>query len=254
MRTSTATPSSPLPRAVLAVVAVVLAAALLAACDEAGGDGGGDDGGGDAVDAAAESTPEGAEGDLTAEGTPSAVADEEWRLVLEEPLEKPDLVLTDQDGEEYDLRAETEGTATLVFFGFTHCPDFCPAHLAVLSGAMAELPNAITDDVEVVFVSVDPDRDPPERLREYLAGFDETFVGLHGDLEEVNRAHRELNLPEPVFEEPDEEGNYYVSHAAAIVAFHPDDDRARTMYPFGIRRQHWVQELPRLAAGEEFGN
>ncbi|WP_165492302.1 SCO family protein [Egibacter rhizosphaerae] len=233
------------------VTAALAAGLLLAACtptageDEVSGDGDGDaaQGNGEVEVEASDGTPEQLQLD----------SDDEWRLELEDPLDKPDLELTDQHGEPYDLREETAGKPTLLFFGFTHCPDFCPAHLSVLSGAMDELSAETTDDIEVVFVTVDPERDTPERLDEYLSGFDESYVGLHGDLDEIEEGLAALNLPEPIFEDADEDGSYYVSHPVAIVAFNPDDDRAHTMYPFGIRRQHWVEELPRLASGEEIG-
>ena len=221
------------PKRRLAVLALTVVALVLGACGDDGDDG-------DELADLGEAAAVGSDDESPFQGVP-----------LAEGTPKPEFTLTDTNGNDFDFVADTDGSTTLLFFGYTHCPDICPPHLAQIAQVL-DRPGTPTN-VEVVFVTVDPERDPPERLKEYLEGFDERFVGLHGDLEEINEAHRDLMLPEPIHEEPDEDGNYYVSHAAAIIAFHPDDDRAHAMYPFGIRRQHWVQELPRLVAGEELG-
>lgn len=174
-----------------------------------------------------------------------------WRRELGEPLAKPDLELTDQDGQPYDLRARTDGTATLLFFGFTHCRDACPAQLAILASAVDELSAEERDDLEVVFVSVDPDRDTPQRLRSWLAKHDDEFVGLTGDLGEVTAAMEQLLMSAPRPEEHAEHEEYQVNHHSPFVAFHPDDDRAHTMYPFGMRPDNWREELPALIRGDD---
>lgn len=86
-----------------------------------------------------------------------------WRRELGEPLDKPALVGLDQHGEPYDFRAETAGAPTLLFFGYTHCPDACPAQMAILAAALDDVDPQVRDALEVVFVTVDPDRDTPER-------------------------------------------------------------------------------------------
>ena len=75
----------------------------------------------------------------------------------------------------------------LLFFGYTWCPDVCPIHMANIGQAMKSIPTEDRHRVEVVFVSTDPARDTPERIREWLDVFDRSFVGLRGTLEEVNR-------------------------------------------------------------------
>ncbi len=171
----------------------------------------------------------------------------EW---LDAPLERPDFTLTDTDGEPYTFAEETQGQIALLFFGFTHCPDICPAHLATISAALDRLPHSDTRHVEVVFVTVDPQRDTAERLEEYVGGIDERITALRGDLDEVIAAMDMVDLPPPAFDEPDEDGAYDVAHAAAILAF-SDDGPARLAYPFGVRQEGWVQDLPRMVRGEE---
>ena len=93
-------------------------------------------------------------------------------------MRAPDFTLTNQDGEKVTL-GDFKGKAVFMFFGYTHCPDICPVTLANLNGAINELGND-KDKVQVIFVTVDPERDDAARMREYLAKFDPTFVGGTG--------------------------------------------------------------------------
>ena len=105
-------------------------------------------------------------------------------VALPAPLEKPRFTLTDTEGRPYDFRERTEGDVTLLFFGYTSCPDICPVHLTNLGEVLRSLPGEVRSRVKVVFVSVDPERDAPERIGEWLQAFDRgldsTFVGLTG--------------------------------------------------------------------------
>lgn len=168
--------------------------------------------------------------------------------VLPEPLPKPDFTLPDAHGRPFPFREETEGRLALLFFGYTHCPDVCPVHMASLAAVLADLPYQTRRRIRVVFVSTDPERDTPERLREWLGRFDARFVGLRGPLEEVNRIQAHLKLPPAVRGDPSA-GDYLVGHAAQVIAFTPDG-LGRVAYPFGTRQADWAHDLPRLAAGE----
>ena len=215
--------------------ATLLALLLLASCDDAPS--------AEEDEETLQQAIEAAPGDAPPPPDPEG---DEWRLELAEPLARPEVTLTDTSGEDYDFAAETAGQPTLLVFGYTHCPDFCPAHLAILSSALDDLDEEPGEDVEVVFVTVDPDRDDPERMGEYLAGFEERFVGLTSELETIEGMLADLRLPGPVFEETDEvDDEYYVGHPATIVGFDADDE-AHTLYPFGIRQMHWHEEIPRL--------
>jgi protein SCO1/2 len=165
--------------------------------------------------------------------------------VLAQPLAKPAAVFTDTDGRPFDLRAETDGFLTLLFFGYTHCPDICPVHMANIAAVLKGLPPSITTRTRVLFVTTDPARDTPERLRTWLAGFDPAFIGLTGDSATVDRTQAALLLPPAQIGVPDSAGGYGVGHAAAVVAFTPDG-WARAMYPFGIRQADWAHDIPLL--------
>ena len=181
--------------------------------------------------------------DETAAGAP---ADSLRGLALPEPIEKPGMVLADTDGEPFDVRAETDGRLTFLFFGYTHCPDVCPIHMGSLAAALDHLGRETRAATTVVFVTTDPERDTPERIREWLDRWDRSFVGLRGTVEEVGAIQDSLRMPRSVTEAPDAEGNYMVGHAAQVVAFAPD---GRTVfYPFGIRTEDWVHDIPLLLA------
>jgi protein SCO1 len=170
-----------------------------------------------------------------------------WRgLPLERPREMPEVTLLDTDREPFDLAADTAGTPTLLFFGYASCPDICPIHLRTLADAMGNA-NVTTQQVQVVFVSVDPDRDTPERIEGYLQDLRApSFVGLHGDLDTVEEALRALDLPGPVVEGPDPRGEGdLIGHPAQVIGFDADGNALR-VWPFGARRSDWVADLPRI--------
>ncbi len=114
--------------------------------------------------------------------------------------------------------ADFQGKVTVVYFGFTHCPDVCPATLAKFSQALQGMELQQADQVRVLFVSVDPKRDTLERLAQYTGGFGERFVGLRGDeayLRELTKRYRVTFG----YGEPDDDGNYSVSHSNAAFIF-----------------------------------
>jgi len=162
---------------------------------------------------------------------------------LSEPKPRPSFTLTTTEGERFDFGEETRGRLTLLFFGYTSCPDVCPIHLATLAGALEQLG---TIDPVVVFVGVDHARDTPEAVRAYLDRFDRDFIGLVGTPEELEAAQVAAGVPVAVIEPADADGDYLVGHAGQILAYTADDQN-HVVYPFGVRRQDWVHDLPRLA-------
>src|SRR3982750_1080321 len=96
------------------------------------------------------------------------------------PLPKPRFVLTDTSGAPFDFWNRTQGSVTLLFFGYTECPDQCPLHMAKIGVALKSLPPGVADQVKPVFVTTDPARDTPAVLRRWLDHFDPHFVGLTG--------------------------------------------------------------------------
>ncbi len=164
---------------------------------------------------------------------------------LANPIPRPEFSLIDTEGVEFDFHARTEGYATLLFFGYTNCPDVCPVHMANIAAALDQVGWQTRRRVKVVFVTTDPDRDTPERIRGWLDRFDPTFVGLRGTIEEVAAIQAELNLPPSVIPS-DTTAEYEVGHAAQVLAFSPSG-MATIAYPFGTRQADWVHDLPLLA-------
>ncbi len=166
------------------------------------------------------------------------------------PLEKPDAVLRDTEGRPFDLRADTDGYATALFFGYTNCPDVCPVHMANLAAVLRDAPPSTRSKVKVVFVTVDPERDTPERLRTWLNAFDSTFVGIAGPEDEVARLQKGLYLANAYTNKQSEADSAYdVMHAAQVIVFSRSDNLAHVMYPFGTRQKDWAADLPRLVKG-----
>ena len=117
------------------------------------------------------------------------------------------------------VRAEDfRGHITMVYFGYTHCPDVCPSTLAKLKAAINRLPESEAKDIRVLFVSVDPKRDGLERLRSYTAAFGPQFLGLRGNKEELDELSRRYRVGYG-YGEPDASGNYEVTHASAVFVF-----------------------------------
>ena len=113
---------------------------------------------------------------------------------------------------------QTDGQIRLLFFGFTSCPDICPATLQKLSRAVKDLPTELREDTQIVFVSVDPQRDTPERIDSYVSFFSDRAIGLTGGepaLRELSKRYRTTFG----YDEPDAEGNYNVSHSGAVYVF-----------------------------------
>ncbi|MGH7557259.1 MAG: SCO family protein [Gemmatimonadota bacterium] len=170
--------------------------------------------------------------------------------VLAEPIPRPDFTLLDTTGRPYDFLAETRGKVALLFFGYTHCPDVCPIHMGNIAAVLEDIGAERRREVQVVFVTTDPERDTPERIRTWLDRFDPAFVGLRGSRAEVDSIQRSLGLPPSVAQAPVGGGSdYMVGHAAQVLAFSPDGP-ARVVYPFGSRQEDWARDLPRVIAGE----
>jgi protein SCO1/2 len=165
-------------------------------------------------------------------------------VVLERPTPKADFTLNDTRGEPFHFAAETEGYITLLFFGYTSCPDICPVHLANLAAVLKELPWEVRSRVKVVFVTTDPERDTPTRIRAWLDAFDPSFIGLTGSRDEVNQIQGSFGLP-PAVVQGGTATDYIIGHASQILAFGVDDT-ARVAYPFGTRQADWAHDLPRL--------
>ncbi|WP_244927622.1 SCO family protein [Nocardioides sp. W7] len=114
-------------------------------------------------------------------------------VVPDRPFEIGAQELTDTDGEPRSL-AETDDRLTLVFFGYTHCPDICPATMQTIASALTRLSDADREEVGMAFVSTDPSRDTAPALRRYLDRYDPSFVGLTGELDEIVALGRTVGI------------------------------------------------------------
>ena len=165
-------------------------------------------------------------------------------ILLPDADRRPDFVLTDMHGAAFDFRAETEGKLALLFFGYTHCPDVCPVHMASLAAVRRDLSVDDQDAMRVIFVTADPRRDTPERLLDWLRNFDPDFVGLRGSEAEVDSIMLGIGLP-PAIRDTASGADYAVGHASQVIAF-PPGDAVRVIYPFGTRQADWQHDLPKL--------
>ena len=138
-------------------------------------------------------------------------------LLWPEPKSLGPFSVIDHENNSFTL-ADLRGKWSLVFFGFTHCPDICPVTLAVMDQSHRQLER--TRDVQFLFVTVDPERDTSERMEQYLTSFNPEFVGLGGSAEQVAGLTRQVGLA--YFPDKTEsEENYLVDHGASLFLVDP---------------------------------
>ena len=133
----------------------------------------------------------------------------------------PDVTLTDQFGQPYNLATGPTTRAVALFFGYTNCPDVCPGILADMATAKRRLPADLVDDVTLIVVTTDPARDTPEVLKEYLVRVDDSFVGLTGDLETIKPAAMSLGIDISEGKQLPS-GGYEVDHGSYVMGFGED--------------------------------
>ncbi|WP_417504146.1 SCO family protein [Marinomonas gallaica] len=137
-----------------------------------------------------------------------------------------DFTLTGADGAV--SLSDFDGKLKLLFFGYTHCPDVCPLTMANVKVGLKQVPEAMRDQVQTVFVSVDPERDTPDHLSEYVHFFDPNFVGLTGTKEEIDKVVRQYGAFYRI--EKGDEKNYTVSHSARVYLIGKDNQIKQYLY------------------------
>ena len=148
------------------------------------------------------------------------------------------LDLTDHNGQRRTL-ANFRGKVVVVFFGFTHCPDVCPTTMLELSQVAKALgPDA--GKMQVLFVTVDPERDTPEVLRQYIPSFNPAFLGLYGSVEETARAAKEFKVY--FHKQPQRGGDYTVDHTAGTYVLDPNG-RLRLFAQYGAGAQAFLHDI-----------
>lgn len=137
--------------------------------------------------------------------------------VVDPPFTVAADTLTTTEGASYSLAEDTSAELTLVFFGYTQCPDICPAVLSSITSGLVKLTEEQRDQVDIVFVTSDPDRDTPEVLRTYLDRFDQGIVGLSGDLDTIAEVGESIGVYVDAGEElpgggydPNSHGSYVI--------------------------------------------
>jgi protein SCO1/2 len=179
------------------------------------------------------------------EGNPAELIDA-GIILLPQSRAVPAVQMTDEKGQTVALD-ELKGKWSLLFFGYTYCPDICPTTLAQLRQVKSELPREAVDRLQVVLVSVDPDRDTPEQLRQYLGYFDKDFRGLTGSVENIQKLANGVSIP---FIPADTSNpGYTVDHSGNLAILGPDG-RQRGFIRAPFNSQKMVAQLPRLVRRE----
>jgi protein SCO1/2 len=151
-----------------------------------------------------------------------------------------EIALTRADGTSFQL-SKMRGEIVLLFFGYTSCPDICPTTLAELNQALEKLDQDDADRVQVVFITVDPERDTPERTQVYVNNFNPEFIGLSGDESELIKVWDDYG----VFREIDEGSSaagYLVNHTARVSLI-DGNGNIRISFPFDMGVEDIVHDL-----------
>ncbi|QNE23322.1 SCO family protein [Kribbella qitaiheensis] len=141
---------------------------------------------------------------------------------MDRPYALPAKSLTDTDGNEFNLVTSTKKPVTLVFFGYTNCPDVCPTVMADVASALTKLDESVRKQVQLLFITTDPARDSGPVIRKYLDRFDPSFVGLTGSLASIKDIAKAVGVPvEGMQKLPS--GGYEVGHGAQVIGFGAND-------------------------------
>lgn len=162
--------------------------------------------------------------------------------LIDPPVPAPAIELSRADGSLYRL-SDQEGKLILLFFGYTTCPDFCPATMAEMKRVKAEL-AAYADLLEVVFITVDPQRDSPERTQSYAAGFDPQFIGLSGSEEELSPVWKAYGVYRQIQEGQSALG-YLVDHSTRVYLIDPAGN-LRLTYSYGTPPQDIAADIRQI--------
>lgn len=154
----------------------------------------------------------------------------------------PDFTLTAQDGQQVSL-AQFQGKVVLLYFGYTYCPDVCPATLAEIVKAIRILEKQ-SDSIQVIMISVDPERDTPKVLGDYLQQFDPRFIGLSGTPDEIARIATLYGIFYEKTEGTEATG-YLVTHTASLMLV-DQTAHLKLVFPFGTPGEALAQDIAYL--------
>jgi len=154
-----------------------------------------------------------------------------------------DFHLNDHTGKARTL-TDFRGKVVAIFFGYTHCPDVCPTTLADMSLVLEKL-GKDAERVQVLFITVDPERDTPELLSHYAPAFNPTFLSLYGDMRATEEVAKAFNVK---YEKQPTSSGYNVDHSAGTFLIDPKG-RVRLLAPYGQRPEWLVEDIRLLLAG-----
>jgi len=176
------------------------------------------------------------------QGDPTALIDA-GIILLPQSRNLPDVNMTDQDGQPVTMN-ELKDKWSLLFFGYTFCPDICPTTLAQLRQIKSELPPEAVARLQIVLVSVDPNRDPPKQLKQYLGYFDPQFKGLTpSSIEDLQKLANAVSIP--FIPADTSKPNYTVDHSGNLAVIGPDG-KQRGFIRAPLNNQKLVAQLPEM--------
>ncbi len=159
--------------------------------------------------------------------------------VLDPPSPLPDFELKDTNEEPFHL-SDVEGNITLVYFGYTFCPDVCPLTMWDVKKALKDLEG--NENVKVIFISVDPERDTPEVLERYLTAFGSDYIGLTDDFEKIETVMKPFGAFAEKEDVSDSAAGYLMSHTARLYLVSSEQELL-LMYPFGFESDDLRSDL-----------
>jgi cytochrome oxidase Cu insertion factor (SCO1/SenC/PrrC family) len=154
-----------------------------------------------------------------------------------------DFILTDHNGQPFNLR-DYRGKVVLLFFGYTFCPDVCPTELATISSILNKLKN-YNDQVLGVFVTVDPQRDTQEKLKEYVTFFSKDLVGLRGSPEEIETVKTAYRVKVQINRKNPDDQYYSVDHSANLYVV-GQNGKLASIIPYGFPAKHVLEIVDQL--------
>ena len=163
--------------------------------------------------------------------TPATVPQNLEATLLDKSKPVTAFSLIDHDKKPFNLTS-LKGNWSFLFFGYTHCPDVCPLAMQVMKSVWKNelLKDVNKSNIKMTFVSVDPDRDKPELLKSYVQFYNPEFIGVTGKLDEIDKLTRQLGILYG-FDDPNENGDYNVSHSGQIILIDPKGNMRAVFSP-----------------------
>ena len=151
-----------------------------------------------------------------------------------------DFTLTDHNGERFELK-QLRGKIVTIFFGYTYCPDICPTELATMAKLLKQL-GKDNDKVSALFISVDPDRDTPEKLKTYVPFFSPDLIGLTGNKQEIDKVTKAYRVQTKIHSKKENSDYYLVDHSANLYVIN-GQGKLIHLVPFGLPSEHILRIL-----------